>query len=131
MSRVVRLLLAVAAALTLAACGDLFNPLETDPNEAGIDLRVVGCEYDTTSTVAKAIFELSSAEKEYATILVNGELSDESGVVIATSSTSVNGVEPGKTYRKELVFGGLSSEPQGELVCDVSFDFASGGFGGG
>ena len=130
MSRSIGLLLAVSAALTLAACSDAFNPLETDPNEAGIDLQVTGCEYDQTSTVAKAIFELTS-EKEYQTILVNGELSDESGVVIATTSTSVSGVEPGKTYREELVFGGLSSEPEGELSCDVSFDFASGGFGGG
>lgn len=130
MTRSLRLCLAVVCALTLGACADAFNPLETDQGEAGIDLQVTGCEYDTTSTVAKAIFELTS-EKEYNTILVNGELSDESGVVIATTSTSVTGVEPGKTYREELVFGGLSSEPEGELTCDVSFDFASGGFGGG
>ena len=30
--------------LLLAACADAFNPLETDPSEAGINLQVVGCE---------------------------------------------------------------------------------------
>lgn len=113
--------------LALAACAD-FNPLETDQGDAGIDLQVVGCEYDTTTTVATATFELTS-EQEYATILVNGELSDDSDAVIATTSTAVTGVDPGKTYREEMVFG-VTSEPQGEIRCDVSFEFANQGFGG-
>lgn len=112
----------------LVGCADAFNPLETDAGEAGIDLEVVGCEYDPTTTVATATFEIRS-DKEYSTILVNGELSDDSGAVIATTSNSVSGVEPGKTYRKEMVFG-LTSEPEGQIRCDVSFDFANPGFGG-
>ena len=123
-------LLMIAALGTAACATDSFNPLETDPGEAGVTLEVVGCEYDQTTTVATATYELTS-EKEHSTILLNGELSDESGVVIATTSGSISGVEPGKTYRDDLVFGGLSSEPEGEITCDVAFDFASGDFGGG
>lgn len=122
-----RLLPAVMVCLLLGACS-MFNPLETDQEEAGIDLKVVGCEQDPTSGVAQAIIELTS-EKEYSTILLQGELSDESGVVIATTSSSVVGVQPGKTYRKELIFGGIP-EAQGELSCNVTFDFASAGIGG-
>jgi hypothetical protein len=122
------MLLVVVAALALTACGDLFNPLETDPGDAGIKLQVTACEYDQTTTVATATYELTS-EKEYNTILLNGELSDASGVVIATTAGSLSGVQPGKTYRDEMVFG-LSSEPEGQVSCDVTFDFANPGFGG-
>jgi hypothetical protein len=123
-----KLVLLVPVVLLLAACADAFNPLETDPSEAGINLQVVGCELDPATTVAKATFELTSDES-YSTILLNGELSDESGVVIDTTSGSLSGVEAGKTYRDELTFGGVTSEPQGELSCDVSFEFANPGFG--
>ena len=120
--------LAVVSTLALGACADAFNPLETNPEDAGINLTVTGCTYDQTTTLATATFELTSAEKEYDTILVNGELSDASGVVIATTSTSVSGVEPGKTYREDMVFS-LTTPPDGEIACDVSFEFANAGFG--
>jgi hypothetical protein len=118
-----RILLA-AISLLLVGC-ELFNPLEGDQEEAGVEITVVACARDETSGVATATFELTS-EKEYDTILVQGELSDSTGVVIATSSTSVVGVRPGRTYRQDIVFGS-PSEPEGELSCAVHFDFASAG----
>ena len=119
------LLAVLGLALFVGACN--FNPLETDQKEAGIKLEVVGCDQDPTSGVVTATIELTS-EKEYSTILLQGEVSDESDVVIATTSSSVVGVLPGKTYRKELIFGGIP-EPQGQITCDVTFDFASEGIG--
>jgi hypothetical protein len=120
--------LVLVGTLLLGGCDAFdFNPLETDQREAGIELEVVGCERDDTSGVARAVVELTS-EREYQTVLLQAELSDESGVVIATTSSSVVGVNPGRTYRKELVFGGIP-EPEGAISCDVTFDFASEGFG--
>ena len=127
MPSTLRLAAATSLLLALFACSGL-NPLETDKEDAGIELKVVDCTYDETTMLAKASFELTS-EKEYDTILVNGELSDESGVVISTTSTSVSGVEPGKTYRNEMVFGS-TEKPQGEISCAVDFEFANAGFGG-
>ena len=126
MARLLRLVALTVAALVLAGCSSLFNPLEGDAEEAGVDLEVVGCEFDATTKVAKAIVEVTS-EKDYSTILLNGELTDASGIVIATTSGSLTGVNAGKTYRHELVFG-LQGEPEGEVACDVTMEFAASDF---
>ncbi len=120
-----RTALLIALVLGGTACfGGDFNPLEEDPEEAGITIEVTACEHNADIGNITATFELTS-EEEYSTVLVNGEATDESGVVIATSSTSLINVQPGRTYRDSMVLSTPAAPPEGEVSCDVTLDFAN------
>ena len=105
----------------------MFDPLETVPENAEVDISVVGCELDPDTGIITITFELTSDE-EYRTVLLNGEASDGSDVVIATGSATVTNVRPGQTYRQDIVLASSSTPPQGEITCDVTLDFAQPGF---
>ncbi len=119
MRKLALLLLTLTA---LSACTDAFSPLETDQESAGVRIEVTACEADATSGVVTATYELTS-EQEYTSILLNGEVTDESGVVVATTAGSLSGVQAGRTYRDDLVFGSLEAE--GEITCNVTFEHAT------
>jgi hypothetical protein len=111
-------------ALTLPACG-LFGPtIEQIPSGGeNITVNVTACEFDPTTGLATASFELIS-EEEYSSVLLNGELSEESGIVVGTGTGAVNGVEPDTTYRDDIVFS-LSGEPEGDVSCNVTVELAN------
>jgi hypothetical protein len=121
--RVTRSKLLTVAALLLTACleGDP-NPIEEDPGEAGVTIDVVGCERDEVTGNVMLTFELTS-EQEYQSVLVNGEVRDATGTVLATSSASLLEVRPGQTYRGDMVLS-PAGEVEGELTCDAQLDFA-------
>jgi hypothetical protein len=120
-----RTVMLVVVVIAGTACfGGDFNPLEEDPEEAGITIDVIACEHNADIGTITATFELSSTE-EYSTVLVNGEATDESGVVIATSSTSVINVRPGRTYRESMVLSTPATPPEGDVACEVTLDFAN------
>ena len=116
--------LLVLVVLLLPACSDLFNPLEDDPEEAGITINVVECEVDE-SGVPRATAEVTS-EQAHDNVLLRGELIGDDGVVLQQTSTSLQGVKPGRTYRTRLTFGSISKEDaEGKLDCVVELDFAT------
>jgi hypothetical protein len=111
----------VAAAVTLAACS-AFNPLERDPEDAGVSIKVERCEQDEVSEVVSATFTVRS-EEDYDVVLVDGKLKDATGLVVATSSTSVSNVKA-----NEPTQGTMSLSPQGEyekpVDCEITLNFA-------
>lgn len=120
-----RIVVAAAGLITTACFGDLsdVNPVERDAGEAGIRIEVVGCELDETTGNVTATVEVTS-EREYSTILVNLELVDAQGTVVATTSTSASNVQPGETYRLEMPLS-----PAGELGegfrCEADLSLAT------
>ncbi|HWC32939.1 MAG TPA: hypothetical protein VG709_07405 [Actinomycetota bacterium] len=111
--------------LLLPACFDAFNPLEDDPEEAGVSVEVVACDVDETSGVATATAEVTSTEP-HDSVLLRGELIGEDGTVLHQSATSVQNIEPGRTYRARITFGALSRQDRRQdLECDVQLDFAA------
>jgi hypothetical protein len=123
--------LAVAAGIVSTAClgdglGDL-NPVERDAGEAGITIEVVGCELDEATGNVTSTVEVTS-EKEYSTVLVDLELVDAQGTVVASTSTSAGNVRPGETYRLEMPLS-----PAGELgegfTCQADLSLATEPFG--
>lgn len=118
-----------AAALALALIAGVgcspadLNPVEEDAGEAGISLRVVGCEPDPQTGIYTITYEVES-EQEYNVVLVDGRLKDTSGVIVASSSGSVTNVAPGEVYRQEMVLS-PSGEPEGTLDCEASLDLAT------
>lgn len=99
------------------------NPVEEDAGEAGITLRVVGCEPDPQTGLYTMTYEVES-EREYNVVLVEGRLKDASGVIVASSSGSVTNAAPGEVYRQEMVLS-PSGEPEGTLDCEASLDLAT------
>jgi hypothetical protein len=97
------IVLAAVALLGLASCfgGDL-NPIEDDPADARVSIEVVACDLDSVSGNVNLGFELTS-DREYQTVLVNGRVTDGTGTVLDTSSASLLEVQPGETYRGEMV----------------------------
>lgn len=109
----------------MAAC-DLADPaVERLPTGGDVTVNVVACDLDPATGLATATFELT-AEEEYSSLLLHGELSDQSDVVFGTGTGSVTGVQPGKTYRDDIRFT-LTGEPQGQVTCDVRVELANPG----
>jgi hypothetical protein len=117
------------ALLILPACygGDL-NPIEEDLGDAGVTIDVVGCQRDQVSGNVTLTFELTS-ENEYQSILVNGTVEDDSGTVLHTSTASLVEVEPGQTYRGEMILA-QAGDVEGEVTCEADLDFAQDPIGG-
>jgi hypothetical protein len=124
-------ILVVITGIVSTACfgdglGDL-NPVERDAGEAGIRIEVVGCELDEAIGNVTSTVEVTS-EKEYSTVLVDFELVDAQGTVVASSSTSASNVRPGETYRLEMPLS-----PAGELgegfTCEADLSLATEPFG--
>jgi hypothetical protein len=115
-------MLAVGAILGTTACGERILE-QIPPGGEDISVNVLSCGFDATTGLATATFELTS-EQEYGSVLLRGELSDQSGIIIGTGTGSATGLEPGVPYRDEMVFS-LSSEPEGDVTCDVSIDLAN------
>ena len=126
---ILRIVVAAAGLITTACFGDLsdVNPVERDAGEAGIQIEVVGCELDETTGNVTATVEVTS-EREYSTILVNFELVDAQGTVVANTSTSASNVQPVETYRLEMPLS-----PAGELgeafTCEADLSLATEPFG--
>jgi hypothetical protein len=59
---------------------------------------VVGCELDETTGNVTSTVEVTS-ERGYSTVLVDFELVDARGTVVASTSTSASNVRPRETYR--------------------------------
>jgi hypothetical protein len=116
-------LTALVAVLLLPACfgGDL-NPIEEDPEDAGVTTEVVGCQHDPVSGNVTLTFELTS-ESEYQSVLVNGTVKDDTGTVLDTGTASLVEVRPGQTYRGEMILI-PAGDFQGELTCEAGLDFA-------
>lgn len=116
-----RLALLAVVAVAVAGCS-AFDPLERDPQEAGVRIRVERCEQDEVSEVVSATFTVRS-EEDYDVVLVNGKLKDATGLVVATSSTSVSNVRA-----NEPTQGVMSLSPQGSyekpLDCEITLEFA-------
>ncbi|HEX2030030.1 MAG TPA: hypothetical protein VHL78_01325 [Actinomycetota bacterium] len=112
----------LGALAVLAVACSAFDPLERDAREAGIRIKVERCEQDEVSEVVSATFTVRS-EEDYDVVLVNGRLKDATGLVVATSSTSVSNVRP-----DEPVQGVMSLSPQGSyerpLDCEITLEFA-------
>ena len=122
-------LASLAVLLAVPACfGQEVNPIEEDPGEAGVIIEVVGYERDDPSGNVMLTFELTS-DREYQTVLVNGEVADETGTVLATSSASPLEVEPGQSYRGDMVLA-PAGDAEGELTCRAELDFAQDPIGG-
>jgi hypothetical protein len=122
--------LVLAALVTTACLGDDFgdiSPVERDADQAGVTIEVTGCELDETTGNVTATVEVTS-EKEYETILVDFELADAQGTVVATTATSATSVQPGETYRLEMPLS-----PAGELgegfTCEADLNLATEPFG--
>jgi hypothetical protein len=124
-------ILVVITGIVSTACfgdglGDL-NPVERDAGEAGIRIEVVGCELDEAIGNVTSTVEVTS-EKEYSTVLVDFDLVDAQGTVVASSSTSASNVRPGETYRLEMPLS-----PAGELgegfTCEADLSLATEPFG--
>jgi hypothetical protein len=113
---------------SLAACGspEQLNPLVEDPEAAGITIELVGCEHNQAIGTVDVEFEVTSDEEEYSTVLVNGEVRDESGAVLGTSSTNVTNVQPGRAFPGNMVVF-ASTPPEGAVECEVTFDVAKRG----
>lgn len=122
MRRLIRL---AALGAFLAGMGCAPDPVieQIPPGGEDISVNVLTCEFDPTTGLANATFELTSQE-DYSTVLLRGELSDETGIVIGTGTGSATNVVAGTPYRDDLVFS-LSSEPEGGVSCDVSIDLAN------
>lgn len=127
---VVRALLVVGAFVSTACFGDEFgdlSPVERDAGEAGISIEVTGCELDDATGNVTATVEVTS-DKEYEAILIDLELVDAGGTVVATTSTSATNVQPGETYRLEMPLS-----PAGELgegfTCEAELNLATEPFG--
>jgi hypothetical protein len=118
-----RVALAVGALLIVTGCGGERILEQIPPGGEDITVNVLSCNFDATTGLASAGFELTS-EQEYRTVLLRGELSDESGIVIGTGTGSATDLKPGTPYRDEMVFS-LSSEPEGEVSCNVAVDLAN------
>jgi hypothetical protein len=118
----------VAVATLLAACTEALDPLERDAGEAGITIEVTGCDLDEGTGLVMATAEVTSKEKEYSTVLVDFELVDSEGVVVASTSTSAANVKPGQTYRLQMPLS-----PAGELgsgfECRADLNLATEQFG--
>lgn len=116
--------MAVGAALLMTGC-DLLSPtIEQIPGRGeNLSIDVVACNVDPATGLATATFELTS-KVPYGSILLRGEMSDENGVVVGTGTGALSVVQPGKTYREDIVFS-LSGEPQGRVDCDVSVELAN------
>jgi hypothetical protein len=114
--------LAFAVVLSTAACRERL--LEQIPSGGkNITINVTACDLDRATGLATATFELTSRE-EYSSVLLNAQLSDESGIVIGIGTGAVNGVEPGTTYRDDILFS-VSGEPEGEVSCNVGVELAN------
>ena len=113
--------LAAAALIVAAGCGERIIE-QIPPGGEDIDIDILSCDFDPATGLATAQFQLTS-EQEYASVLLQGELSDD-GIVIGTGTGSATGLEPGVPYRGEMVFS-LASEPDGEVTCDVFIDLAN------
>ena len=125
-----RLLLVLMALGSTSCFGDGFgdiSPVERDAGEAGIRIDVTGCELDETTGNVTATVEVTS-EKEYDAVLVDFELVDAAGTVVASTSTSATNVQPGETYRLEMPLS-----PAGELgegfTCEADLNLATEPFG--
>jgi hypothetical protein len=108
--------------LSTAACRERL--LEQIPSGGkNITINVTACDFDPTTGLATATFELTSKE-EYSSVLLNAQLSEESGIVVGTGTGAVNGVEPGTTYRDDILFS-VSGEPEGDVSCNVGVELAN------
>ena len=128
--RVLRVLLMVGAFGSTGCFGSHLgdiSPVERDAAEAGITIETTGCEFDETTGNVTATVEVTS-EKEYEAILIDIELVDAAGTVVATTSTSATNVQPGETYRLEMPLS-----PAGELgegfTCEAELNLATEPFG--
>jgi hypothetical protein len=88
---------------------------------------VVGCELDETTGNVTSTVEVTS-ERGYSTVLVDFELVDAQGTVVASTSTSASNVRPRETYRLEMPLS-----PAGELgegfTCEADLNMATEPFG--
>ncbi len=114
---------ALLAVVVAAAAGcSAFDPLERDPEQAGVRINVERCEQDEVSEVVSTTFTVRS-EEDYDVVLVDGKLKDATGLVVATSSTSVSNVTA-----NEPTQGVMSLSPQGDyekpLDCEITLNFA-------
>jgi hypothetical protein len=116
-------LVGLGALLLSAGCNLVEPTIEPIQGTENVTVNVVACDFDPTTGLATATFELTS-EEEYSSVLLQGELSDQSQIVIGTGSGSVLGVQPGKTYRDQIVFS-LTGEPEGQVTCDVRVDLVN------
>lgn len=114
--------LLVLAVLLLPGCFDALNPLERDPEEAGVTITVDKCEQDRTSEVVTATYTVTS-ENDYDNILLEGKLKDATGTVVGTSAGSVQNVRAGEPVQTVM-----SLSPQGSyekpLDCEITLNFA-------
>jgi hypothetical protein len=101
------MLLTVAVLLLTACFGGDPNPIEEDPGEAGVTIDVVGCERDEVTGNVMLTFELTS-ENEYQSVLVNGEVRDASGTVLAPAAPRCSRSGPARPTA-----GTWSSHPPG------------------
>jgi hypothetical protein len=115
------------AVLLGPACAEAINPLERDAGEAGIAIEVVGCDLDQVTGNVTATVELTS-EREYTTVLVDFNLVDAEGVVVASTSTSATNVKPGQTYRLQMPLSPAGELGQG-FTCEAELNLATEPFG--
>lgn len=114
--------LAFVAVLSSAACRERL--LEQLPSGGkNITINVTTCDFDRATGLATASFELTSRE-EYSSVLLNAQLSDESGIVIGIGTGAVNGVQPGTTYRDDILFS-VTGEAQGDVSCNIAVELAN------
>jgi hypothetical protein len=115
----------IVALASVASCNspEQLNPLVEDPDAAGITIEVVGCEPNQAIATVDITFEVTSEDEEYSTVLVNGEVRDESGAVLGTNSTSVTDVRPGRATPGNMVVF-FSTPPEGGVECEVTLDVA-------
>jgi hypothetical protein len=116
-------LIAVVALVVLPACPGDVNPVESDEQQAGIHIEVVGCDLDEGTGNVTLTYEVRS-ERAYDVVLVEGRVKDGSGTVVGSSTGSVMNVAPGELYREEMVVSS-AGRPQGELTCEATLDLAT------
>jgi hypothetical protein len=117
------LLIVLAGVVVLPACPGNIDPVETNEQEAGIHIEVVGCDLDRGTGNVTLTYEVRS-EKEYDVVLVEGRVKDGFGTVVGSSTGTVTNVVPGENYRDEMVLSS-AGEPQGELTCEATLDLAT------